>query len=255
LITAYTYPENLEFRLRDFSRKTAEFAIREKGIIIFDSLTDWLEGESENDPSKMTEVSRKFRRLARLGSGVIVLHHDNKNGVGYRGSTAIPAGSDMAIKMAKNELTGIVEIRTERFRMCESWEMDIKFSFGKQYTVQVLKDKAARDSYKKESDTEMATVAKILRTHHEENNGAGMNQIQVINALQASGISKTKARNVLLAGVDKKRWVFKSGDRNAIVYNLVGWGAGDAASFDGQEPPPKVGGLCPRKLTTSESTT
>ena len=208
--------------------RLAEFAVREKGVIIFDSLTDWLEGESENDPSKMTEVSRKFRRLARLGAGVIVLHHDNKNGAGYRGSTAIPAGSDMAVKMAKNEVTGVVEIRTERFRMCAAWEMDIKFSFGEQFTVQVLKDKSAQDSYQKEANTDSATAVSILADHHSEHKGAGMSQNQFLSVLRLHGISKAKGLALLTAGFQKNLWTHETGNRNAMLFHLCGWTPSDA---------------------------
>ena len=173
----------------------------------------------------MTEVSRKFRRLARLGGGVIVLHHDNKNGVGYRGSTAIPAGSDMAIKIAKNEKTDVIEIRTERFRMCEKWDMDIIYDFKTTpWSVKVLKDKTAKDSYEKESTDEMETVAVILANYHEENDGAGMNKTQLLSMLQAADISKAPALALLAKGVREDKWKFKPATRNnAILYSLTGW--------------------------------
>ena len=207
-----------------------EFAVRERGVIIFDSLTDWLDGESENDPSKMTEVSRKFRRLARLGAGVIVLHHDNKNGMGYRGSTAIPAGSDMAVKMSKNEVTGVVEIRTERFRMCAAWELDIKFSFGEQFTVQVLKDKPVDESHKQAANDGLALVAEVLATYHSENKGAGMPRTQLLNVLHLHGVSKDKALTLMTAGFQHtpSLWTHTTANRNAILFHLVGWTAGEA---------------------------
>lgn len=203
--------------------RLAEFAVREKGVIIFDSLTDWLEGESENDPSKMTEVSRKFRRLARLGAGVIVLHHDNKNGAGYRGSTAIPAGSDMAIKMAKNEMTNVIEIRTERFRMCAPWEMDIVYDFATDpWTCTVLKDRNAQDGYKQAAVDELETVEGVIATYHKEYDDKPVNQIQLIGLLKAAGISKDRALAMLAKGVREKKWAFKPGARNSVLYYLPG---------------------------------
>ena len=204
--------------------RLAEFAIKEKGILIFDSLTDWLEGESENDPSKMTEVSRKFRRLARLGAGVIVLHHDNKNGAGYRGSTAIPAGSDMAVKIAKNERTEVIEIRTERFRMCAPWEMDIAYNFkSSPWTCTVLKDRNAQDGYKIEAVANIKTVAGILASYHQTNDGAPMKKTHLVDVLQAQGISKEKAVLILTTGAKDGVWTFDPGKQNAVMYSLVGW--------------------------------
>ncbi|HXA76011.1 MAG TPA: AAA family ATPase [Candidatus Acidoferrales bacterium] len=204
--------------------RLAEFAVREQGVIIFDSLTDWLEGVSENDPSKMTEVARKFRRLARLGAGVIVLHHDNKNGVGYRGTTAIPAGSDMAIKLDKDELTKIVQIRTERFRMCDAWEIDIQYDFkAEPWTCTVLKDNQSTDSYKEKIADENETIRVILADHHERNKGAGISQAQLQSLLAAQEISKRRSPALLAAGTKSGQWRTEIGSRNAVLYFLNGW--------------------------------
>jgi len=204
--------------------RLAEFAIREKGVIIFDSLTDWLAGANENDPSAMTDIMRKFRRLARLGAGVILLHHADKYRSGYRGTTAIPAGADMAMKAQKTE-DGVLQIREEKFRMCASWEMDVTFHFKGQYTYQVLRDESPDARKRTESATDTDMVHEVLATFHEKNQGAGMSQTQLVNALQAYGVSKAKAREMLAAGVraKDKPWTFESGSRNAMVYHLTGW--------------------------------
>ena len=187
--------------------RLSEFAIREQGVIIFDSMTDWLEGESENDPSKMTEVARKFRRLARLGAGVIVLHHDNKNGAGYRGSTAIPAGSDMAIKMEKDDLTGVVKIRTERFRMCKSWEIDIQYDFNSDpWTCRVLKDQTVGEAHKEKVADEIETVKAALASYHEDNSGEGVSRIQIVSLLKTVGIGRVKAEKTLEMGAKSGKW-------------------------------------------------
>jgi hypothetical protein len=201
--------------------KLVEFAIREKGVIIFDSLQDWLEGAKENDASEMTEVMRKFRKLARLGSGVIVLHHDNKANT-YRGSTSIPATCDMALKVSKTE-DGVLQLREEKFRSCAKWKMDLKFNFGERYTCQVLSDRLADKQAKETAVHEMDTVAAILATHHEDNDGEGMNRTQVVNMLRADGIGRVKAEEMLAAGVRAKKWDIKGGSRNAILYHLNGW--------------------------------
>jgi AAA domain/CHC2 zinc finger len=202
--------------------RLAEFAIREKGIIIFDSLQDWLEGANENDASEMTDVMRKFRKLARLGSGVIVLHHDNKSNVGYRGSTAIPANCDMALRVAKTE-DGVLQLREEKFRSCAKWKMDLKFNFGERYTCQVLSDRLADKQAKEAAVHEVDTVAAILATHHESNGGAGMNQMQLLKMLQANSVGRRKAEEILAAGVRAKKWDIKGGSRNAILYHLNDW--------------------------------
>jgi hypothetical protein len=202
--------------------RLAEFAIRDKGVIIFDSLTDWLAGANENDPSAMTDIMRQFRRLARLGAGVIVLHHADKYRSGYRGTTAIPAGVDMAMKAQKTE-DGVLQIREEKFRMCASWEMDVAFQFDGQYTYRVLRDESPDARKKTESATNTNLGRDVLAAFHEKNSGASMTQTQFVNALQAYGIPRAKAREMVSAGVREKQWTREDRACNAMVYHLTGW--------------------------------
>jgi hypothetical protein len=208
--------------------RLAEFAIKEKGVIVFDSLTDWLNGANENDPSAMTDIMRKFRRLARLGAGVILLHHADKYRAGYRGTTAIPAGVDMALKAAKTD-EGVLQIREEKFRMCKSWEMDVTFDFKGQYTYRVARDQGTDDRRKTDTANESDIVRGVLSAFHEQNNGAGMSQTQLVNAIQAYGVARDKARDMVAAGVRAKQLTFDSGSRNAMVYHLTGWKPQQAA--------------------------
>ncbi len=209
--------------------RLAEFAIRERGVIIFDSLQDWLNGANENDPSQMTEISRKFRRLARLGAGVIVLHHADKYRSGYRGTTAIPAGTDMALKIAKTE-DNVIQLREERFRSCASWEMDVQFFFqsgADGITHRVLRDESPKDRCKAEAADERRTVCTILTDYHEKHDGAGMSQSQLLNQLKARGVSlgngRTRGHEILAAGVKAGTWSVSEGTRNSVLYLLSGW--------------------------------
>ena len=201
-----------------------EFMRREKGVIVFDSLVDWLDGANENDPSKMTEIMHKFRRLARLGSGVILLHHADKYRAGFRGTTAIPAGCDMALKITKTD-DGVLQLREEKFRMCGSWEMDIRFSFHEQIACEVLRDESPDTRRKTQAADNLATVCKVLAEHHESSSGAGMPKTRLVAALREYGISKDKATGVLTAAGKSGTLRFESGDRGAILYYLDGWKA------------------------------
>jgi len=130
-----------------------EFARREKGFIIFDSLQDWYGDASEIDNTAMVALMGKFRRLARAGAGVLVLHHQAKYRQGvFRGGTAIVALTDMAFNANKSERdVNVIELRAERFRMCAEWEIDfqVHWNAGEQhhnqkfYQFEVLRDEAA----------------------------------------------------------------------------------------------------------------
>jgi hypothetical protein len=201
--------------------RLAEFALKEKGVIVIDSLTDWLAGANENDSSAMTDIMRKFRRLARLGAGVILLHHADKYRSGYRGTTAIPAGADMAMKAQKTE-DGVLQIREEKFRMCAPWEMDVKFDFKGEYTYQVLRDEGSDTRKKTEVAADTNLVRDALAAFHKKNNGTGMPQTQLVKIIQARGVPRTQAVAMVAAGVDKV-WRIETGTRNSLLYSLIGW--------------------------------
>jgi hypothetical protein len=103
------------------------------GYFVFDSLQQWYGGENENDNTAMVNLMNKFKRLARTGAGVLILHHDNKQDrktgkSQTRGGTAIVACTDMAIRMVKTD-DEVVQLRADRFRMCAPWELDFKVDF------------------------------------------------------------------------------------------------------------------------------
>lgn len=129
--------------------KLAEFAAS-GGFLVFDSLQQWMgSGVSENDNGAMTELMRKFRRLARLGAGVLVLHHAPKYGdAAWRGGTSIPNNTEMAIGISKED-NGVVKLREIRFRGCAKWEMDARVDFGEKYTLEVLRDETKSQAIEK----------------------------------------------------------------------------------------------------------
>jgi hypothetical protein len=132
-----------------------EFARREKGFIVFDSLQDWYGDASEIDNTAMVALLGKFRRLARAGAGVLLLHHQAKYREGvFRGGTAIVALTDMAFNANKSENdSNVIELRAERFRMCAEWEMDFRVHWNagerhhnqRFYQLEVLRDELASE--------------------------------------------------------------------------------------------------------------
>jgi hypothetical protein len=132
-----------------------EFARRKNGFIIFDSLQDWYGDENENDNSAMVKLMGKFRKLARAGAGVLVLHHKNADGTKARGGTAIPSLTDMAILAAKSENDeNVIELRKDRFRSCAAWEIDFRAHWDagefhdrqKHYQFELLRDQLEADA-------------------------------------------------------------------------------------------------------------
>lgn len=106
-----------------------EFAAKQKGLIIFDSCQDWLGDISVIDTAKVTQLMNRFKRLARVGAGVLLFLHDAKYGnKGWSGTSSFVAVPDMSIGVKKTE-DGELQLREIRFRPCGSWEMDCKIHY------------------------------------------------------------------------------------------------------------------------------
>jgi hypothetical protein len=106
-----------------------ECARRDDVLFVFDSLSSYLNGADENNSGEMMSIMGKARALARACAGVIILHHQSKNGgTGSRGSTSIPASSDMAFVVEKEGNT--VTLSEERFRACGGYTMRWEMDFG-----------------------------------------------------------------------------------------------------------------------------
>jgi hypothetical protein len=196
--------------------RLAEFAAS-GGFLVFDSFQQWMEsGMSENDNGAMTELMRKFRRLARLGAGVLVLHHAPKYGeAGYRGGTSIPNNTEMAIGISKTD-EGVVQLREIRFRGCAKWEIDIKVHFGEHYTYEVLRDASTSQAIRQVASDHEKAILEIIRENADESGGA--NQGQILALADAVGISKRAGLKTLEKLAKEKKVSVKVGDRGARLY-------------------------------------
>ncbi len=73
-------PEVTDRRLEEWMKRTG-------GLIVFDSLQDWYGDAKEIDNTAMVKLMHGFRRLARLGAGVVILHHVAKGKGGHTFAT------------------------------------------------------------------------------------------------------------------------------------------------------------------------
>ena len=121
-------PEVTDRRLEEWMKRTG-------GLIVFDSLQDWYGDAKEIDNTAMVKLMHGFRRLARLGAGVVILHHVAKATnitdmkTFYRGGTGIVSIPEMAIGLIKDEDSGLLRLGEIRFRMCPTWEMTAKLDW------------------------------------------------------------------------------------------------------------------------------
>jgi len=143
-----------------------EFATKEKGLIIFDSLQDWYGDADENNNSQMAKLIGQLRTLARAGAGVIFIHHLNAAGERARGGTTITNLTDMAFNVSKDRASGIVKIKEERFRMCGSWEMAVKPNWSRypgKLVWELISDKGEALLQKENVEQEGEEIAAVVR--------------------------------------------------------------------------------------------
>jgi hypothetical protein len=111
--------------------------------------------------------------------------------------------------------------------MCHDWELQFKIDFrSARWTTEIIKDQSKKDTYKKRSASDFATAASILAEYHSNNNGDPMNKRQFLDMLHMKGVSKDKGSDLLTAGVTHKPapiWTVTTGNKNAVLFNLVGW--------------------------------
>jgi hypothetical protein len=81
-------------------------------LIVVDTLRRFMDGLEENSATEMAEITDALRQLTRWGATILVLHHGPKDPErsGYRGSTELGAGVDIALTVEKQTSPGVVSL-------------------------------------------------------------------------------------------------------------------------------------------------
>ena len=88
------------------------------GIVIFDALTDIMEGD-ENTKKDTQPVLTALKKIAdRTGAAIILIHHTAKSG-GYRGSSAIKGAADLLVEIKSEDESQWINFRSEKVRHIE----------------------------------------------------------------------------------------------------------------------------------------
>ena len=107
-----------------------EAAKRERVFFIFDSLSHMFEGLNENDTKDGNLIMTKAKKLAILAEGILILHHDNKNG-GWRGGTPIVDVPDMCFSLKRDKPSDRVTFSEIRFKAVENYKITAELAFGR----------------------------------------------------------------------------------------------------------------------------
>lgn len=78
----------------------------ETGLVIFDNLSTLTEGmQDENSSIQFRQVNSFISKMKQRGIAVLLIHHANKEGFAYRGSSSIAVIYDSIIQLSKLEKT------------------------------------------------------------------------------------------------------------------------------------------------------
>ncbi len=103
------------------------------GLIVLDSLADFLGEVDENSNSEMAGVARRLREASeRSGAAIVVIHHVPKSTAGtaaqtLRGASAFAGGVDVITQVTRRGNT--LTIRQEKNRIAEPLAFDTKMIF------------------------------------------------------------------------------------------------------------------------------
>ena len=220
--------------------RLVEAAKRERAFFIFDTLSKVFEGLDENNPTDANSIMSKATRLAYASEGVLILHHDAKDGkFGYRGSTPIVAVPDMSFRLSREKGENDAVLTDIRFKDVESYQIKVELSFGSKdrlvidnhYSYKTLFDSLS------EADRDVANVerkcAAILRNAKDqefiekakaviEAAAASGKPAPSQNSLaKAIGLKNNRAKeNILCASTkdDPRPWRMESNDRGWLVF-------------------------------------
>jgi hypothetical protein len=97
---------------------------KEYGLIVFDSFIRFHEGE-ENSATEMAQVIKVLQQIRDAGTAVLVIHHRGKDtSQGYRGSSEILAGCDLAFSLRK-DIDKLV-LKTEKSRLTREYNLNLR---------------------------------------------------------------------------------------------------------------------------------
>jgi AAA domain len=180
-----------------------EFAQETQGLIIWDPLVAFQTGD-ENSARDTRLFMDHFRKLANLGTTVLVLHHPGKGPTAqnYRGSSDIKAAVDTAYKLTKVRSTGLLEedAKHDHLDGLKMTNFKSRVAEGKSFSLRFVPGEGFREAAemaKQEMDENRSTLESILTSEP-------INGTQFKEKAKAQGISRQAAEQFLKEWPHKK---------------------------------------------------
>lgn len=215
------------FKLTDNSAKLLAKSCKDAGIglVVFDSLTR-IHTSKENDAQEMATVMENLRRLAQAGIAVLLIHHDRKQGQGFRGkggasemrgSVEINAACDVQISIMRESGTNRIVVSQNKNRDAE--EISFKLEVRNDDDRTWFEYRGDKPSKRKLTEAE---IIQLLTP------GKRMYQGEIVAALKDSGgISEKTTREILSEMTEQHKLELSKGDKNKSYYCLPKEQSGD----------------------------
>lgn len=187
------------------SRRVIEWARINRPLIIFDSLTAFLDGDEVNAGEVRRHIQLS-RNLATAGATVILLHHVGK-GEGarqYRGSTDFKASVDAAylLETVGDALDGLSRLKLTPFKSRGSIAHPLRIDY-------------VDGRFQESSDrirTNRETVELLVAEH------PGSSQTEIVKLAGAAGVANHRVRDLLTQGVQDGWLCFRVGPNNRKLF-------------------------------------
>lgn len=191
-------------------------------LIVVDSLVGFLQGE-ENSATEVRAYMQGFRRLADLGSCVVVLHHSGKgeSSKDYRGSSDIKASIDCGFHLSnlgESSRLGALRLRAFKARFSVQPELILHYEDG---------------GFRMDCRGPSLTMTDVLRELLIENPRSTASEFEALAATKSIG--NHKARQFLANGIDAGVIRPEKGPHNTKHHVWKGSTRVENVEFDGPE--------------------
>lgn len=109
-------------------------------FVVIDALMDVVLGADENSVKEIMPAFKYLRQISeRTGVTFLIIHHNDKAGTGYRGSSAIKGAVDTMLEITKSENSDSIKIKSKKVRDGEPVSINAKMMFS-DFTFNIIED-------------------------------------------------------------------------------------------------------------------
>jgi len=192
-------------------------------LIILDTLKRYMRGLDENSSQDMAMVTEQLRQLTKYGATVLALHHSPKDPSksGYRGSTELGAGVDIAYTLEKLSRDGrdMLQLTASKTRYSEDPRLTIKVT--RSISRPIFEDVSGADTTEAQfaSTADLAPLSELINRSGREL-GRKPNQSEIVMKARELGLGSRKTLLRMLKQGEGTRWNALT-DGRSLVYECI----------------------------------